>query len=191
VSPGNDPRCTAIDCPSSTTVCATYPADIGTNLCASFGACRNVELECQPRFATRGTPCEAVAPGVLGQCDGSGLCADPRVGPGIACSASAECRSGNCVNGVCCDTACNGLCEACGTNGVCGFRDNGSCPAGQQCATRTTCSPRTVEEGESCANGEACNNGGVCIGEICRGACRLAGPGATTGSRYDACVLAQ
>lgn len=190
VNPGNDDRCAAIDCPATTTVCATYPADVATSLCAAFGACRNAEQACQPVFAARGTPCEELALGVRGQCDGAGTCSDPRVGLGVACSSAAECRSGNCVNGVCCDTTCNGVCEACSASGVCGLRDNGLCPVGQQCATRATCPPRIVEEGASCANGEACDEG-VCVAGTCRGVCRLATAADTSGSRFDNCVLAQ
>ena len=47
---------------------------------------------------------------------------------GQPCTAASQCGSGNCVDAVCCDTACNGLCEACtallkgsGTTGLCGF----------------------------------------------------------------------
>lgn len=32
---------------------------------------------------------------------------------GEACGAGGECRTGFCVDGVCCDTACNGVCESC------------------------------------------------------------------------------
>lgn len=188
VSPGDDIRCPRVDCPTSDTVCVTYPADLATNLCASFGTCRTAQQECQPRFAARGTRCENIAPGISGQCDGAGVCVDPRFPLGAICRSSAECQSGNCIGGICCDSPCNGVCEACGTNGVCGFRERGACPGGQQCATRTTCSIRSVGEGESCANGEACNDG-QCIQGVCRGQCRTAN-NASAGSLIDQCVLA-
>ena len=44
---------------------------------------------------------------------------------GQACSAWFQCETGSCVDGVCCDTACSGTCEACtanktgGTDGTC------------------------------------------------------------------------
>lgn len=188
VSPGNDTRCAQVDCPTSNTVCVSYPADLTANLCASFGTCRNAQQECQPRFAARGTRCENVAPGVAGQCDGAGGCADPRFPRGAPCGSSLECQSGNCVAGICCDSPCNEVCEACGTNGICAFRDRGACPLGQQCATRATCSIRSVNEGASCANGEACING-ACIDSICRGQCRIA-DNSNVGSLIDQCVLA-
>jgi hypothetical protein len=40
--------------------------------------------------------------------DGSGLTAN-----GLACKADADCSSGHCTDGVCCETACNGVCESC------------------------------------------------------------------------------
>jgi hypothetical protein len=195
VSPGNDPRCAPIDCPTSNTVCVTYPADVATNLCGSFGACRTAQQECQPRFASSGTACENVAPGVRGICDGAGTCRDPRVPLGSACGVGTDCTSGFCsfrLGGgtVCCNAACGGLCEACSSNGSCDLRDLGACPPGQECASRTTCAPRSVSEGQSCAGGEACSGGGRCIGGLCRGPCVLAANGAS-GSRYNECVLAQ
>lgn len=34
---------------------------------------------------------------------------------GLGCATAAECESGFCVDGVCCDARCEGLCEACST----------------------------------------------------------------------------
>lgn len=130
LSPGNDSQCAPVDCPTSTTVCVSYPADITTNLCAAFGSCRSAQQECQPRFAPAGTPCETIAPGVIGTCNGAGSCADPRVGLGFACTTGSQCVSGNCApragaGSVCCDEACNGICEACSANGICESRQRG------------------------------------------------------------------
>jgi hypothetical protein len=41
-------------------------------------------------------------------------------GNGIACSDASECMSGSCVDGVCCNTACDGVCESCGLPGTIG-----------------------------------------------------------------------
>ena len=56
----------------------------------------------------------------------AGTCA-PKLTPGSSCSRAAMCASGNCVDGLCCDKACAGDCEACsasakgsGLDGVCG-----------------------------------------------------------------------
>jgi hypothetical protein len=50
--------------------------------------------------------------------DGSGCSTNDS----FSCVADADCASGHCANGVCCDKACNGLCEACNlstTPGTC------------------------------------------------------------------------
>lgn len=39
---------------------------------------------------------------------------------GKACSKPSECSSGFCIDGVCCDSACGGTCEACNVAGSVG-----------------------------------------------------------------------
>src|SRR5262245_58407048 len=72
--------------------------------------------------------------------------------PGSSCETGAECDSGYCVQGVCCATACPGLCEECSTG---------------------DCVP--VDAGTTCNNpdGEVC--GGFCDGAS-GNACVYAGP---------------
>jgi len=54
----------------------------------------------------------------------TGMCS-AKLGPGAACSPTAVCASGNCVDGVCCEGTCLGTCQACSSartgasNGLC------------------------------------------------------------------------
>ncbi len=55
-----------------------------------------------------------------------GTCVAPRV-KGDVCDDSAQCESGHCVDGTCCEEACDGTCEACSTNRT--GQPNGECRA--------------------------------------------------------------
>jgi hypothetical protein len=61
-------------------------------------------------------------------CDGGGVCKQDL---GAPCGSPASCASGFCVDNVCCDSFCNGTCEACnvqGSVGVCDFIPDGQDP---------------------------------------------------------------
>lgn len=45
---------------------------------------------------------------------------------GSLCGADDECLDLHCVDGVCCDSACDGACEACGSDGTCGTAEAGA-----------------------------------------------------------------
>lgn len=108
------------------------------------GACTS-SAECANGTCVDGVCCGAQTCGTCERCDGDrpGTCtpvtgtddADSCSGTstcdargrceavlGIACSLSSDCASGHCVDGVCCDRACGGVCEACdgaGSAGLC------------------------------------------------------------------------
>jgi hypothetical protein len=103
---------------------------------------------------------------------GAGTC-HPKGGPGAACSATNQCTSGFCADGVCCNTACNGGCDACnlaGSSGTCTVVAAGSPGAGPNCApyvcdgTNAAC-PASCTTNASCASGAYCQ-AGVCIGRL-------------------------
>lgn len=71
---------------------------------------------------------------------------------GAACGAGSECRSGHCVDGVCCDKACNDGCNACvlartgRANGTCSWaKDLDDKPCGKACSSVATM-PAVVEK---------------------------------------------
>jgi MYXO-CTERM domain-containing protein len=84
-------------------------------------------------------------------CDDASYCADgicrPAGGTSDACDSANQCASGFCVDGVCCDSACNGQCEACGEPG-----QRGSCRAvsGAPRGARQACASTAVECAGSC-----------------------------------------
>jgi hypothetical protein len=55
---------------------------------------------------------------------------------GVACSNAGQCRTGFCADGVCCDTACNGVCQTCGTGTCQGVRNAEDAP---ECAAPMRC----------------------------------------------------
>jgi len=95
------------------------------------------------------------------------------LGNGRACLQSSECESGSCADGVCCDYACDGACQACtaaltgdGADGVCGATPDNSqelaCTDGRECRqgacqSNTECSTRA-----DCAEGLVCNSTRQC-----------------------------
>lgn len=62
-----------------------------------------------------GTACQG------GTCDGAGTCGRAL---GSACTTAAECPSGHCVDGVCCNEACTGECRGCSLDGGAGTCSN-------------------------------------------------------------------
>ncbi len=85
--------------------------------------------------------------------DGGGDAEDKRA-DGVECSSSDECRSGFCVDGMCCVAACDGQCEACNVEGK-----EGSCVPvqGEPRSARPACSGTPPCKG-SCdgENSQAC-----------------------------------
>jgi MYXO-CTERM domain-containing protein len=88
----------------------------------------------------------------------------------VGCVDDAQCGSGFCVDGVCCDRRCDGVCEACsaakkqsGVDGVCG-----PIPPGTGACV--------LSLGTACSDGKECVTGfcsqGVCCDSTCTGTCQ-------------------
>ena len=71
---------------------------------------------------------------------------------GDPCTSNCECTSGICVDGVCCESTCDGPCETCGEGGACVPEISGADPD-DDCA----------DEGQiSCGQNGACDGNGAC-----------------------------
>jgi hypothetical protein len=104
---------------------------------------------------------------------------------GESCSDGKSCVLGTCVEDICCNRPCTGLCESCtepGTVGTCVpvSGDRGTCEGGNIClegSCRESCSKESdCTEGYYCldgkcakklANGARCTLGGACDSGIC------------------------
>jgi hypothetical protein len=68
---------------------------------------------------------------------------------GAACASALDCYSNQCVDGVCCNTACEGACEACdvaGSEGTCSVLEQGAaCDDGSACTLQDTCDGQSAE----------------------------------------------
>lgn len=115
-------------------------------------------------------------------CNGAGACFGGALGSG--CDDAFECNSGFCVDGVCCDGACDGTCQACGATGACfsvaSAEDSGTCDNDVGCSQP----PCSCDAGSICGRGAGvrcnqpsdCASGfcadGVCCDSACDGICR-------------------
>jgi hypothetical protein len=102
-------------------------------------------------------------------------------GEGCTAAFATSCSSGNCVDGVCCESAsCTGPCKSCnvsGSEGKCvlakaGTEVAGSCSNGQACDGSGNC---TSGNGQACTSATTCASGfcvdGVCCNSACSGTC--------------------
>jgi hypothetical protein len=91
-----------------------------------------------------------------GNCQNNNTCG--LAGQGHACTASNQCTSMHCANGVCCNHTCAGTCMACtaalngGTDGTCGNVMQGTAPVPP---TQCTAAP-------PCGNDGTCNGNAAC-----------------------------
>jgi hypothetical protein len=107
-------------------------------------------------------------------------------GLGHACTSHLQCAQDNCIDGVCCDSPCNGTCQACGSSGHCNVTpatdancptvtcpanstcgsytapSAGACKSFGACKTSTDCALSPVAARTSCATGSLCDGQGNC-----------------------------
>lgn len=79
------------------------------------------------------------------------------VGKGLACGCDADCGSGHCVEGVCCETACQGRCQSCTVQGSLGLCT--PVPAGKPPAVAGQCE---MQADTTCGTDGTCDGAGAC-----------------------------
>jgi hypothetical protein len=189
IADGHDPdvECAAASCASS--VVTNAQVCNGSGACRSAGTASCGDYQC--KGAACGTTCVADGDCIASAYCSSGSCT-PKKANGASCTATDQCTSGFCADGVCCDKACNGACEACttakkgsGADGVCAnvaadtdpkdmcATDPGypaSCKADGMCDGGGACRIY-AKSGVSCGatsciaatvSGKSCNGGGTC-----------------------------
>lgn len=117
------------------------------SVCNPAGECTETDSspchsgECAPDGRSCEGGCSASGCGEEGYCDPSGSCFEKQSN-GDSCSSSEQCESAHCVDGLCCDTACTGLCESCGeagSVGTCRILTGDPLPARGECDGSGAC----------------------------------------------------
>jgi hypothetical protein len=116
----SDSACPPVTCSGESTDCRHVDVSQLALNCESFGKCRTTG-ECASAPEVAGTACATGA----GTCDGNGACnVVGKASLGATCAMDGDCAEGHCVPGAngaltCCDTACDGVCQACAPSGHC------------------------------------------------------------------------
>ena len=137
------------------------------NVIGSSGTCSNL-----PAGSTDNAPTNLCVGN--SQCDGMGIC---KKAVGATCATSTECLSGNCVDGVCCNTACTGICLACNVMASVGScvalpMDNDDTFPANTCTGTMSCNGAMLCKLKP---GQACMMDSECTSNTCSGGFCLAG----------------
>ena len=90
---------------------------------------------------------------------------------GRPCASVSSCASGFCVDGVCCNSACDGVCRRCGFSGSCEVlssrvSDSGTCEAPKECSSGGVCMMAPAPNGVCSATSD-CRGGQICFNRRC------------------------
>jgi len=182
IADGTDPEkeCAAQSC--------SFAGVSKAQLCNGAGACRSDGTISCGLFtcsgADCGTSCTTDSQCVFAaHCSGTTCAAD--LDAGATCARASQCKSGFCVDGVCCDKACGGPCEACtsamkgsGADGACGLVAADTDPHARCAVGTEVCGADGVCDGVGACRsyaktGTACGAttcvAGLVIGKVCKG----------------------
>jgi hypothetical protein len=156
--------------PHGTVTCASPVAYLATSTCTiapDAGYTLDTFLDAGADAFADAADGEYTTPPVIGP---RTLAATFKLALAGACGTASDCHSGFCVDGVCCESACPGQCEACDVSG-----HAGACTpvSGDPHGTRAACA----------GDGTACD--GACDGVL---ASACAYPGASTACRPASCA---
>ncbi len=151
--------CTPTTCAAAGRTCGSYSDGCGTTLncgtCTPGDVCSGGKCSCKNGFKSSGETDV--------DCGGT-VC--PKCTSGKKCLAGSDCTTGFCADGVCCDKACSGKCEACTsiktgqTTGTCANVKSNTDPDSECTATSSS----------TCGTTGMCSNGACAFhpsGTIC------------------------
>jgi hypothetical protein len=148
----------------------------GSNVYTPIGAGSTAAGTCDANNGCNGKPCA---------CDGLGLATSCKTQTGNVCANGTTCVTGFCVDGMCCNSVCNGACSACSAaagntvNGTCGpAKSTKVCrPAASACDVDDVCDglvqtcgndlfkaagTNCGDTGTECRNQDTCDGMGAC-----------------------------
>jgi hypothetical protein len=133
-------------------------------------------------------------------CDATGVCNNAGKPTGTPCTTAGQCGSGNCVDGVCCSTACTQTCYQCNTTGsvgtclpiAAGLPDHSAATtcdgAMQYCTGSGTCGANKKPNGAACTAATDCGSGFCVDSTCCNGACLGTCQACNVPGQLGACV---
>jgi hypothetical protein len=135
--------CAAAFCSGASTSTAQSNCN-GFGTCIAGGTTDCTPYVCNGITGSCGSNCTNDAGCATGNYCSANVCISKKAN-GVLCAAGNQCNSGSCTDGVCCNTACAGQCQACtavkkgsGLDGTCGNIAAGADPD-NECAGTSTC----------------------------------------------------